>query len=490
MYEFLLWFQGLSIPIAFMTMIVFFPSWKNRIHAYLFIFTLSVTVNNLGYFLVMVSDNPIDSLWGTKIEYLGKLFISVALLFFMTEYTGARISEYTKRTVAIIHAIIGILVFTCEHHNIYYENGTDYVNAWTTEGLFPHIEFEHGIFYYIYVMMVAGYLIFAIVSAVRRLMNERRNRLKVQTAIIVCIGLVMVLGLIVFSTGIMGGYDATVISYLLCLVLMIIATIKYDLIAALDAVKNYIADNMTEGIVAVDTEGAIIYSNLIAERIYPSLKERDESVISQLIESIEKDEVINIRKNYYKVEQSELKNERKIFGNLYVIDDITIEYNHNKELKLRSITDGMTGLLNRSETVRRIEEAMGSEGVSLVMIDIDNFKVVNDSFGHDVGDTVIKGVANIMLDLTYTYPKFSAGRWGGEEFMLVIPRTDVDSAMEVAEKIRTEFAQTEFKYAGFRTVSLGVTVLAENDDADALCKRADEALYTSKQEGKNRVTLK
>lgn len=490
MYEVLVWFQGLSIPIAFLTMLVFFPTWKNRIHAYLFIFTLSVTVNNLGYFLVMIANNPDDALWATKIEYLGKLFISAALLFFMTEYTGARISEYTKRTVVIIHAIIGVFVFTCEHHTMYYENGPQFREAWTTEGLYPHIVHEHGIFYYIYVMMVAGYLIFSIVSAVRQLLNERRRKRKVQTAIIIACGLVMVVGMAVYSTGILGGYDATVISYLICLVLMIIATIKYDLIAALDAVKNYIADNMTEGIVAVDTEGAIIYNNVISERIYPTLKDRDEGVISQLIEAIDKDEVINIKKNYYRVEQSELTNERKSLGKLYVIDDITIEYNHNKELKLRSITDGMTGLFNRTETLRRIEESMNANGVALVMIDIDNFKMVNDSFGHDVGDTVIKGVANIMLNLTYTNPKLSAGRWGGEEFMLVMPGIRIDEAVETAEKIRMEFAKTEFQYAGFRTVSLGVTVYAEGDDADGFCKRADEALYISKQEGKNRVTVK
>jgi len=483
-YQFLVWFQGISIAAVFLTLVLFFPSWKNRIHSYLFIYTASVAVNNIGYFIVMISDNLVDSLWGTKIEYLGKLFISASLLFFMTEYTGAKISEYTKRTVAIMHALIGVLVFTCEHHTMYYETMT-----FVEDGLFPHIEFEHGIVYYLYVMMVAGYLIYATASTIRIMLKERRRKRRLQAVIIIVCGLVMAGGLVVYSTGIMGGYDATVISYLICLVLMVIATIKYDILAALDAVKNYIADNMTEGVVAVDTEGAIIYHNRIAERIYPELKDKDEGVIARLQEAIEKDESINIKKNYYKAKLSDLKNDTKVLGKLYVIDDITEEYNHNKELKLRSITDGMTGLFNRSETLRRIEEGMsGENGVALVMIDIDNFKVVNDSFGHDVGDTVIKGVASIMLDLTYVDPKLSAGRWGGEEFMLVMPGSNVDEAVSAAEKIRNTFAETKFEYAGTRTVSLGVTVYAEGDDSDVLCKRADEALYTSKQEGKNRTT--
>ena len=490
MYQFLLWFQGISIAAVFGAMVWFFPSWKNRIHSYLFIYTVALVVNNIGYFIVMLGKSPIDSLWGTKIEYMGKLFLSASLLFFMTEYTGARISEYTKRIIAVIHAFIGILVFTCEHHAMYYETISMELHQKTGD-LFPHLAFTHGMFYYIYVMMVAGYLIFATFSAVRSLINERRRKRKIQTAIIIACGFVMAIGITVYSTGAFGGYDATVISYLICLVLMIIATIKYDLLAALDAVKNYIADNMTEGLVAIDTEGAIIYSNLIAEKIYPNLRERDESVISQLDEAIEKDEVINIKKSFFKVVKNDLTNDRKLLGKLYVINDITDEYNHNRELKLRSITDGMTGLFNRTETLRRIEESMaGSDGVAIVMIDIDNFKSVNDSYGHDVGDTVIKGVAKIMLDLTYVNPKLSAGRWGGEEFMLVMPGTGIDDAVSAAESIRKEFEKTEFKYAGFRTVSLGVTAYVEGDDADGFCKRADEALYTSKQEGKNRTTIK
>ena len=485
-YEFLLWFQGLSIVGVFVTLVMFFPSWKNRIHSYLFIFTASVLINNVGYFIEMVSDNTVDCMWGTRIEYLGKIFISVGLLFFMTEYTGARLSTYTKRMVAVIHFLIVIVVFTNDYHHMYYESV-----LFSSEGLFPHNVYEHGFVYYIYIMMVAGYLVFATFSAVMRLVQERRRKRKFQTAIIIAIGFVMMGGIVVYSTGLAGGYDATVISYLLCLILMIVATIKYDLLAALDAVKNYIADNMTEGIVAVDTEGAIIYYNTIAERIYPTLKENDETVVTQILEAIEKDEVISIKKNYYKAEATDLTNERKTFGKLYVIDDVTIEHNHNLELKLRSITDGMTGLFNRTETLRRIEEGMASgDGVALVMIDIDNFKSVNDSYGHDVGDTVIKGVAKVMTDLTIYNPKLSAGRWGGEEFMLVMPATGIDEAVSAAEKIRTDFEKTEFQYAGFRTVSLGVTVFTEGDDADVFCKRVDEALYISKQEGKNRVTVK
>jgi len=486
LYNALLWYQGLSVVAVFVTLVILFPKWKNRIHAYLFLFGVALMVNNLGYFIEMMAKNYTDALWATKITYLGKLFISAGLLFFMTEYTETPLSTYTKRMIAILHGIIGAFVFTSDAHSFYYES-----IVFTEEGLFPHNIYEHGFMYYIYIMMVIAYIAFATLVALRKFLHERRRKRKMQTIIIIACGAVTGLGFIIYSLGIAGGYDPTAISYMVCFVLMIVATAKYDKLEALDLVKNYIADNMTEGIIAIDTEGEIIYHNNVSEKIYPALKNRDESVIDELNDSIDLGEVICLKKKYYKAERTALSTERKIFGMLYVIDDITIEYNHNKELKLRSITDGMTGLFNRTETVRRIDEAIdGKSLLSLIMIDIDDFKKVNDSFGHDIGDNVIKGIAKILLDLAQLDPTLTPGRWGGEEFMLVLPGASTESACLTAEMIRKDFANTEFEFAGKRTVSLGVSTFSAGDNTDTLSKRVDEALYISKQEGKNRVTFK
>ena len=163
----------------------------------------------------------------------------------------------------------------------------------------------------------------------------------------------------------------------------------------------------------------------------------------------------------------------------------------NQKLMTAAITDGLTGLYNRAETQRRIGQALANkvnEDLSLIMIDIDNFKKVNDTYGHQTGDEVIIALANIMLNEQKRVPeKISAGRWGGEEFMLVLSNTDLSAATQIAESIRQRFEHISFPTAGTQTISVGVTQANARDTFDVLCTRVDTALYKAKTTGKNKV---
>ncbi len=165
----------------------------------------------------------------------------------------------------------------------------------------------------------------------------------------------------------------------------------------------------------------------------------------------------------------------------------------NKNLKSAAITDGLTGLFNRAETQWRIEQNLSnlkSEKFSLVMMDIDNFKQVNDTYGHQEGDAVIIALANILRnEQVCSSAKYSAGRWGGEEFMLVLPDTDVAAASLIAELIRKCFENTTFPSIRSQTISLGVTQANADDTIDSLCTRVDTALYRAKKTGKNKVVV-
>lgn len=165
----------------------------------------------------------------------------------------------------------------------------------------------------------------------------------------------------------------------------------------------------------------------------------------------------------------------------------------NAQLKQTSITDGLTGLYNRKEIQSRIGAGLHcmKEGIfSIIMLDIDNFKRVNDTYGHQEGDNVIIGLAKILQDSNVLEAQsFSAGRWGGEEFMLLLPDCDIQHAAEIAERIRKCFAGTIFHRAQELTVSIGVSQAREDDTLDSLCVRVDEALYDAKQTGKNKVVV-
>lgn len=165
----------------------------------------------------------------------------------------------------------------------------------------------------------------------------------------------------------------------------------------------------------------------------------------------------------------------------------------NEQLRQSSMTDGLTGLYNRKEIQFRISAGLDyiqERDFSVIMLDIDNFKQVNDTYGHQEGDNVIVGLAKILQDSQVLgVSSFSAGRWGGEEFMLLLPECNIRYAQEIAERIRQCFAQTAFEKAPSQTVSIGVTQARGRDTLDTFCVRVDEALYEAKQTGKNRVVV-
>ena len=166
-----------------------------------------------------------------------------------------------------------------------------------------------------------------------------------------------------------------------------------------------------------------------------------------------------------------------------------------QKLEQMATTDGMTGLLNK----RAMLEAAGqkvaasarfSRKLSVVVTDIDWFKKVNDTYGHDVGDTVIKALGAILTRQKRSTDQVA--RFGGEEFVVLCEQTDEAGAMLLAERIREELEKTTFhsgKESFKVTCSLGVATFPQaGKDWDTLFKAADEALYTSKRGGRNRVT--
>ena len=130
---------------------------------------------------------------------------------------------------------------------------------------------------------------------------------------------------------------------------------------------------------------------------------------------------------------------------------------------------------------------------SLIMTDIDHFKQVNDTFGHDIGDCVLRDVAFLLRDAVANAPGGAAGRWGGEEFFLLLPHTELHEAIEVAEALRKKVEDHEFVGAGHVTISLGVLAVtvaeANADKRTSLFTRVDNALYRAKKEGRNRVMV-
>ncbi len=159
-----------------------------------------------------------------------------------------------------------------------------------------------------------------------------------------------------------------------------------------------------------------------------------------------------------------------------------------------AVTDKLTGLYNRHKfyqvaTQELTRAKRHKRPLSLIIFDIDRFKDINDRYGHDVGDAVLRTIAKLVRSNIRRYD--TAFRWGGEEFIVLAPETKPKDAMKLAEKLRNIIASHPFERVGQVTVSLGVAGFDEGgeEDIDALIKRADNALYLSKKDGRNRSTL-
>ncbi|MFM9012834.1 MAG: GGDEF domain-containing protein, partial [Gemmatimonadota bacterium] len=123
--------------------------------------------------------------------------------------------------------------------------------------------------------------------------------------------------------------------------------------------------------------------------------------------------------------------------------------------------------------------------LSVILVDLDDFKRVNDTYGHNAGDDVLRGVARLLQQRGRLSD--TVGRWGGEEFVLVCPGTTLLEAHALAESLRERIASRDFSGVGRRTASLGVATARPGETPDALLARADEALYEAKSAGRNRV---
>jgi diguanylate cyclase (GGDEF)-like protein len=167
----------------------------------------------------------------------------------------------------------------------------------------------------------------------------------------------------------------------------------------------------------------------------------------------------------------------------------------NDELRRMSQTDGLTGVDNRRHIEERLTEAFEhaarlNEPLAVVMTDVDHFKSVNDTHGHPAGDAVLRQVAEVLRTTAREIDR--VGRYGGEEFLVLLPGANLEDARHYAERARAAIAAREFTYDGGqlrRTLSAGVAAWPHPDvpHQEALVKLADDALYAAKTGGRNRV---
>ncbi len=193
------------------------------------------------------------------------------------------------------------------------------------------------------------------------------------------------------------------------------------------------------------------------------------------------DEINNLGRSFEKARLSiinlieELKEKNKQLEKLYITDQLTTLYNRYK------LDDALSSEMERANKDKTYQ-------FGIILLDLDHFKQINDTYGHQVGDSVLRSVASIIE--VSIRPTDIAGRWGGEEFLLIIPDADRETLLHLSEKIRKICDSKVFEDQINLTASFGVTLYHPGELKDEFITRVDEALYRAKAKGRNEVICK
>ena len=248
---------------------------------------------------------------------------------------------------------------------------------------------------------------------------------------------------------------------------------------------NLLLDNLTL-VVTYEMVERFVYENK------PMSMDALRALVRRLRTKMADDIIKNvIDEGYIILNVSPVKSE--ITGKMQALEEENIRLKLEKEVLIKkSTTDPLTGLYNRI----KIEEIflqeqkqflLHGDPLSLILMDLDHFKSINDDYGHNVGDRYLQDLAKTLM--LFFHSSDIVGRWGGEEFLILVPRCTLDQAKETAMRLKDRIYEMDCPRVGRRTASFGLSTLHEDDTLNSFINRADKALFLAKNGGRNRVEV-
>jgi len=296
----------------------------------------------------------------------------------------------------------------------------------------------------------------------------------------------------------------TPLSFMIGILFILWGMYRYDLLAVSPVAREWVIDEINIGMILTRPDGEVADANrFVLEHFDNSIEQVKDflesesswhsAVIDHRNEQIEVEWSRGSERKIFAVRVHNLRKKRHSLGTVSLLTDITAEKHLHKNLLRRAETDSMTKILNREAFVGRMsgilaEKQDTDKSCSLFIIDIDNFKQINDSYGHMTGDEVIREIVTIINNISRQQDY--VGRLGGDEFIMFLYDIDDDSSAGIAERINENIDSREFTSGGRRfRVSLSIGIVnagIKGSSFEDLYRQADEALFKAKQGGKSR----
>jgi diguanylate cyclase (GGDEF)-like protein len=471
--------------------------------------SVCVSLYLLGYLLELNSSTMEQMVFWNQIQYLGIPFFPAfwLLLSFVYTKTIKSIHKSTLYLILMVPILTFLIRLTNPLHHLYYRS----YEPRTSFG-FSFLALHKGPCYFAY----GAYLIFCFVLATfcyvksysNRIAPERGSyRMMIGASFIPFLGVALIL----IDPGALG-IDYTALLLPLSLFFILLSLFKYDFLELKTLAREILFERSAEAMILIDNVNRLMDYNHAAATLFNELNhtangQAIETVfkgkadfLETLKTDVKKDLKItyNDEHGYFEVKTTKIENSQghKV-GRLISLINITERKQAQEVLSILATTDSLTGLYNRGQFIKlgkhEIEHACQSNtSFSLLMIDVDHFKSINDTRGHAAGDTVLKHLGSIMK--VFFRRSDIVGRLGGEEFGVILPNVSIIDAKKIAEEFRNEISKSPVLYEGiaiYFTLSIGISTYNKKYKSfDQMLKIADEGLYQSKTNGRNQITAK
>lgn len=481
---------------------------SSRAALYLAICITAISIYCFGYGMEVLSNTLRWAMFWVRFQHLGIEVITPAWLLFAMANAGYK-DKITKKFIIFLSIIpLGLFLAaeTLGWLNIFHHNP-----RMDTSGAFPIFTYDRNIFNYI---SVAYFSVCLLISTVLfALMFFRSAKSSHGQAVIYLLGSIPPwLGLIAYSLG--SVFDTTPFTLGIGAIILAIGFIQLRILEIIPLARDAVFDEMRTGVMILDTEFRIMDYNPALRTVFPqvNLDSRKNSVFDafsmypsllkiirdQSEERVEmKIELDGTTKYYYATTTAMYNRRKKHLGSITSFYESTNEKNLLNKLEKMAAQDGLTGIYNRpyfdqyaTKEINRIQRYGGV--VSMIYLDIDRFKSINDTYGHPAGDLVLKKVAE-TLSLNIRASDVLA-RFGGEEFVILLTQTDVLAARALGERLRAGLENLNISFDENEIpvrASFGITGFTSGNklDLETLYKLADQAMYHSKEHGGNSVSL-
>lgn len=343
MYQIFIWIQYIGILTLVLETFYIIKQRPSKLQISLLIVILATLVNFVGYLFEIQSVTKEAALLAVKFLYLGKPYITLVTFLFAMQYYKIRIPSVVKYILCGIHISVSLMVFTCEHHHLFYSS-IDYVD----EGYFPHLVLGHSFIYMAYSLLILVYLLIIVGTGFWKYRQVRTRREKKQILYLTVIAMVAGTGFAVYFSGIMKGYDSTLPGYLICTVLLLIAMVRYNLLDTVELAKETVMDEFADGLLVLDENHRLIYANQQAVKIYPEIAGGNYQQVIDVLEELQaREEKLSKKDKIYEIHKKKIMQDDIIYGELLIISDVTESWNYMAELEKQTVIATMA---NKAKT--------------------------------------------------------------------------------------------------------------------------------------------